>query len=516
MKKNTFISTIIFNLCAVLFFCIVLSCKKERTIINLPLSGPDQNFYVLADNNTLIGYNAKNIKTSSSKVTITGIGNTEKLLSIDFRPATGDLYAISDASKLYIINITTGAARAISKAPFTPAISGTTVSMDFNPTLDKIRLVTNTGQNLNINPETGTVATVDANISGGTIMGIAYTNSVAGATTTDLYDIDPIAKVLYKQDPPNNGTLVKVFDLGRDIGDKVSLDISPNNKNILMASKLNDTLKLFSIDLEKKTTKLSGIFLNVSSIQGIAIPVDPAAYAISLDASNVSSLLTFNPTVKTTIVSKAITGLQTGETILGLDMRPSNGQAYALGSSNRLYTINLATAELTQVGTGTFSTALTGTSFGFDFSPQDELIRVVSNTRQNLSINPETAVTTPNTDLRITGGSPTVSAAAYSSNFTGTTTAPKLYVIDHTTNKLYTQEPVLGTLTEVGALKIVITAANGFDIGLSNIGDAAYGIFNVEGANKLYRVDLSTGAAGLQFDQTFPQTITGFTLGRKL
>lgn len=512
MKKNTFNSTIILNLCAVLFFCIVLSCKKERTIINLPLSGPDQNFYVLADNNTLIGYNAKNIKTSSSKVTITGIGNTEKLLSIDFRPATGDLYAISDASKLYIINITTGVARAISKAPFTPAISGTTVSMDFNPTVDRIRLVTNTGQNLRINPETGTVAAVDANISGGTVMGIAYTNSIAGATTTDLYDIDPIAKVLYKQDPPNNGNLVKVVDLGLDVGDKVSLDISPNNKNVLMVGKLSDGIKLFSIDLEKKTTKLSGIFLNVSSIQGVAIPVDPAAYAISLDASNVSSLLTFNPTVKTVIVNKTITGLQAGETILGLDMRPSNGQAYALGSSNRLYTINLATAELTQVGTGTFSTALAGTSFGFDFNPQDELIRVVSNTRQNLSINPETAVVTPNTDLSITGGSPTVSAAAYSTS----TTTPKLYVIDHTTNKLYTQEPILGTLTQVGALKIVITAANGFDIGLSSIGDVAYGIFSVEGANKLYRIDLSTGAAGLQFDQTFPQTITGFTLGRKL
>ncbi len=520
MKKTTFKlhSAIAFKLCAVLlFFSITLSCKKESTFINLPLSGPDQEFYVLANNNTLIRYNAKSVKTSLSSVSITGMGPAEKMLSIDFRPATGDLYGISDASKLYIINLSTGLARAVAATPLTPVVAGAVISIDFNPTTDRLRLVSNTGQNLRINPETATVEATDTNISGGTVMGIAHTNSFAGASTTILYDIDPVAKTLNKQDAQNNsGTLTKVADLGQDISNTVSLDISPNNKNALMVGTLNNIISLFSIDLDRNVTKLIGRFTDQTSIQSIAIPTNPVAYATTT-LNNANTLLIFDPTLNTGVaVSKTITGMQSGETILSIDMRPLNGQVYALGSSNRLYTVNLGTGLFTQVGTGTFATALSGTSFGFDVSPQEDIIRVVSNTGQNLRINPITASVSVQPNLSTSTGLPAVSAAAYSNNVVGSTTS-RLYVVDHTLNKLYTQDQNSGLLSPVGDLKIVISAVNGFDIGLSNIGDAAYGIFTVEGKNKLYQINLSTGLASVAASALeFPQAITGFTLGRRL
>lgn len=85
----------------------ISSCKKGEPIINLPLFGPNQDFYALADNN-LVKFNAGSIKTATSKVAVTGlITSTEKLLSIDFRPATGELYAVSNASIIYVIDATT-------------------------------------------------------------------------------------------------------------------------------------------------------------------------------------------------------------------------------------------------------------------------------------------------------------------------------------------------------------------------------------------------------------------------
>ena len=112
--------------------------------------------------------------------------------------------------------------------------------------------------------------------------------------------------------------------------------------------------------------------------------------AYSVDASN--NLIIFDFTKSNASVSKPITGLQMSETILGIDMRPLTGQLYALGSGSRLYTINMASGAATAVGTGPFDTVLKGTSFGFDFNPTVDRIRIVSDMGQNLRVNPITGV----------------------------------------------------------------------------------------------------------------------------
>ena len=66
---------------------------------------------------------------------------------------------------------------------------------------------------------------------------------------------------------------------------------------------------------------------------------------------------------------RALSGVPSGETILGLDIRPANRQVYALSSASRLYTINVPTATATAVGTAPFTPALDGASFGFDSTP---------------------------------------------------------------------------------------------------------------------------------------------------
>lgn len=109
--------------------------------------------------------------------------------------------------------------------------------------------------------------------------------------------------------------------------------------------------------------------------------------------SGTNSLAKFNE-AGTIVDIGAITGLQAGEEILGMDFRPINGQLYGLGANTtagtgRFYIINKNTGAATQVGTGTFP--LGGTQFGFDFNPTVDRIRLITNTGQNLRINPNNA-----------------------------------------------------------------------------------------------------------------------------
>jgi len=498
----------LFNLCLATFVIVsAISCDNDDNIVAMPEEppvtvGPNQITYGLTENNELVVFNANNPSTFTSKTAIAGITAGEKLLSIDFRPATGELYALSNANKFYIINISNATSRVVSTTAFTPAIAGTIASIDFNPTVDRIRLVTNTGQNLRLNPENGALAAMDTSIATtSSITGIAYTNSKSGASATTLYDLDMTSGKLFKQDPPNNGTLVEVGSLGITFTGQAAFDINPDNSIALIAATKDSKNNLYTLDLASgKTTNIGTLS---QKLIDIAIPTDAIAYAI--DLSNMLQI--FNPN-KPEPVTKAITGLQNGEGILGIDFRPLNGQLYALGSSSRIYTINLGTGAATQVGSGTLSTPLVGTEFGFDFNPTVDRIRVVSDTGQNLRLNPIDG-SVAGIDGVINPGTPALSSAAYTDNFAGATMT-SLFVIDHNTDKLYLQNPPnAGTLVERGALGINITSSNGFDIGSTS--QKAYLVATVGTETKIYTVNTTNGAATAV--SNYPNMVKGFTVG---
>lgn len=484
------------------------SCRKDRGLPMAPevlTPGPDLNFYALTNDNKLLFLNAKTPSIITSQVNITGLQSGETILAIDFRPATGELYAVGNTNRLYIINPKTGVSRAVSATPFTPAISGTSIALDFNPTVDRIRLVTSAGQNLRLNPETGTVAATDGIINGvvnGKVSSAAYTQNKAGATTTVLFDIDVANDKLQKQDPPNDGKLVEVGALGYDVDEAGGFDINPDGSVALAALDQAGKSGLFTIDIN--TGKAAKIGTFEQQITGLAIPTEAVAYAIS----NNNELLIFNPLATTpTLIAKTITGIATGETILGIDMRPLNGQLYALGSTSRIYTINASSGAAVAVGSSSFTTLLVGTQFGFDFNPTVDRIRIVSNTGQNLRFNPADGAITA--DLAIVSATAQISGAAYTNNFVGATTTA-LFDIDAMGDRLYKQDPPNnGVLVDVGALGVNVEATNGFDIGSTS--GLAYGIFTVSGTQKLYAVNLTTGAATGGATITTPAR--GFTLG---
>ena len=132
-------------------------------------------------------------------------------------------------------------------------------------------------------------------------------------------------------------------------------------------------------------------------------------------------LVTFNSDTPGAIRSGVpITGLADSDTgIQGIDVRPADGALYGVGSAGILYRIDPATGVSTQIGLGF---GLSGRSFGVDFNPVADRLRVVSDSGQNLRVNPLTGGATTDRALayaagdRNAGKAPSVVGAAYTNN----------------------------------------------------------------------------------------------------
>ncbi|MBR0870499.1 DUF4394 domain-containing protein [Bradyrhizobium tropiciagri] len=259
------------------------------------------------------------------------------------------------------------------------------------------------------------------------------------------------------------------------------------------------------------------------------------AYALS--GSNLISFTTASPTVGT---STAITGINAGETLVGIDFRPQNGMLYGLGvnataDSATLYAISASTGIATAVGgsIGAISFTTDGatpidfpdpatTGYGFDFNPAADRIRVTTSSGLNFRINPNTGraidgdngggagtVTGINPDGPINGGAAGVDAAAYTNNNPNNGNITTLYTLDSTSNKLFIQNPsnagteTSGLTLTLGGNTLDFTAVSGFDIQVGVNAPAssspvatglASAILTVGGITGLYSINLVNGA----------------------
>ena len=438
--------------------------------------------------NQIVTFDTSTPATPTLVVAITGLQPAEDALAIDLRPATGQIYLLGSSSRLYVLNPGSGAAVAVG-GPFTPALSGAAFGFDFNPTSDRIRVVSDTGQNLRLNPDTGAVAAADGALNPGAphVVGSAYTNNFAGATATTLYAIDAATDQLLIQNPPNNGTLAPVGPLGVDTSDDVGFDITANDGVAFATLTIGGTTRLHRIDLVTgAATQVGAAF--AATLRDFAV-LSRGVPMVAL--RNGTELARFHSATPGTILGTVtVTGLQPAETLVGIDMRPADGQLYGVGSTSRLYLLNPITGAATPIGP-VFATALSGTSFGVDFNPMVDRLRIVSDAGQNLRINPNNgAIAGVDTALNPAG---TVVAAAYASNVDGTGSTV-LYDIDAASDQLSIQNPPNGgVLTAVGSLGVNTSTDVAFDISpLDNTGFAA---LNVGGVTGLYTINLVTGAA---------------------
>jgi hypothetical protein len=462
-------------------------------------------------NNVLVRFNSHAPATLLTASPITGLQAGENMLGIDFRPATGELYGLGSSSRIYRIDTVSGAATQVGAGTLTTPLNGTDFGIDFNPTVDRLRVVSDAEQSLAINPDTAAVSVSAALNPAANVVAAAYLNNFAGATSTTLYDLDSTTDLLLTQ-VPATGALSAVGPLGVDASGLTGLDIAPGG--IAFASitpPAGATTDFYTVNLA------TGAATRIGTIGGgqvmrdtaIAISNTETVYGLTQLAGPTHNLIRFNAATPNIIISTvAITGLQAGESLLGIDSRPANGQLFGLGSTSRLYQVNSSTGVASQVGTGTLTTLLSGSAFGFDFNPTVDRVRVVSNAEQNIAINPITAAVTVNGALNPAGN---VAAAAYSNNFSGATSTT-LYDIDSTASTLATQVPATGALTLVGNLGIAISNGNvGFDIA-SLSGHAYLSAYTGGASPALYRVNLGSGTATLVGTINVVDTLVDVTL----
>ena len=232
--------------------------------------------------NTLISFNSATPGAAGAPVTVTGLGSGEFLPAIDRRPATGQLYGLGSASRLYIIDPVTGAATQVgSSGAFT--LSGTAFGFDFNPTVDRLRVTSNSGQNVRLNPNDGTLTATDTTLNYAVgdpnaaaiprIAGSAYTNNVSGALTTTLYDIDSNLDLLAIQNPPNSGVLNTVGALGFNSSDLAGFDISGLSGTAFasLAAPTGANASVFTINLATGAATLVGTIGASGPLMDIAV-----------------------------------------------------------------------------------------------------------------------------------------------------------------------------------------------------------------------------------------------------
>ncbi|MDP9142956.1 MAG: DUF4394 domain-containing protein, partial [Pseudomonadota bacterium] len=204
-----------------------------------------------------------------------------------------------------------------------------------------------------------------------------------------------------------------------------------------------------------------------------------------------------------------ISGLQSGETLLGIDIRPAGtpaGQIIALGSSGRLYAVNpdsgAATLKSTLAADPTDTSApfttLGDGNFGVDFNPLVDRLRVVSDSGLNLRINVDTGLTITDGTLNVAGTPESgISATAYSNSFASTCRTTLFYMDSDSGTLLSTSDPNNGTLTSVGALGSgASSGVNGFEISTAANGDnTAFAVVDSSGGSSIASINLSSGVA---------------------
>lgn len=251
--------------------------------------------------NNLVFFDSNTPSTVTGKVAITGLQTGESLLGIDYRPATSGLFGVGSSNRVYSINTVTGVATSMGANPFSPGLSGNAFGVDFNPVPDLIRITSNAGQNARLSPVTGAVAGTDTTLAFATgdanagqppnIVAAAYTNNLAGVTSTTLYGIDPLLNVLVRQGSlnfrannpatpvsPNTGQLFTVGSLGVTLGTNlVGFDIFTQNG--VDSAFLTAGSKLYTVDLGSGAATLVGDVGDGSNLRGVAAVPEPTTMA---------------------------------------------------------------------------------------------------------------------------------------------------------------------------------------------------------------------------------------------
>lgn len=240
---------------------------------------------------TLITLSGDDTLTRIDLETRTVIGRTHaagsaRLFSIDVRPSTGQLYGLfivkgdpgeGDRGAVSSVDPVTGG-RSNTVVVDYPFIRQIRYNIDFDPTSDRLRIVSENDEHFEVDVETGEAAERER-ISGpspvccfgrsSSVVSIAFANATTSAIASLLYGIDRKTDTLYTIVPalsPTSGNISKAGLIDRNLtqfGFDIGLDGSGRNRGRIVADG-----QLVEIDLA------GGSVVSTSRIKGLTPSVN--------------------------------------------------------------------------------------------------------------------------------------------------------------------------------------------------------------------------------------------------
>jgi hypothetical protein len=201
--------------------------------------GPQLRFVGLTADQHLVIFGECNPSRPRDLGAVAGLtGGDSALIGIDYRVQNGALYGVGNGGGVYRFDVP-GSPVATLVNQLTVALdpAATAFGVDFNPAADRLRIVSDTGQNLrhNVNDGGTTIADGTLNYIEGTppapvtalgITATAYTNNdLDPDTATSLFDVDGTRDQVVLQSPPNGGVVAATGKLGVDASGPIGFDV---------------------------------------------------------------------------------------------------------------------------------------------------------------------------------------------------------------------------------------------------------------------------------------------------
>jgi hypothetical protein len=237
----------------------------------IPSWGPD--LVAVTTSNKLITFNHGSPGTLDSSVAIAGLQPGENVVGIDYR-ADGKLYGLGSSGELYLLDLHSGAATP--KARLSTALNGSSFGLSFNPVDGKLRVLSDAGQNLVIDADSGaTQAESSFDSSKVSAVAAAYTTVPNGPFATTLYVINSKGAEIASSIAPASGKLLTVGAIGSDIGKPAGFDIRGNEASgvayAATAAPDADSSKLYLVKLGAGSAKSLGTIGGKEKVSGLAI-----------------------------------------------------------------------------------------------------------------------------------------------------------------------------------------------------------------------------------------------------
>ena len=252
---------------------------------------PQETLQVLTDKHELLTLSAGQPTKVLHRVRLSGLEAGDALVGIDYRVAKGVLYAVGRSGRLYTVDTASGVLKPVGAGPAV-ALQGDAFAVDFNPVADRLRVISSSGQNVRLHPDTGALAATDpapayapTDKRAGTkpeVVAAAYTYNKRDDKLTTNFAIDRNGGYLVTMGSAegvqpvvsfNTGQLFTVGSLGLAEMTDASMDIADLSGAAYAAVRLKShaTTRLYAVDLQTGKGRFIGTIGDGDKVLGMAI-----------------------------------------------------------------------------------------------------------------------------------------------------------------------------------------------------------------------------------------------------